>query len=239
MRNRSFLLLLPLLLSGCGAQDSQYSAVQADIDRMKRQIRQVESTIAADRTEREQLGASLDSALITLSEKLRRRISGGDHIYLELDADQVVGLVTVFFEGLTGSGVQGGVPYSFVLSDVRGRSHRDRIFLTASYVMKLGDKSCAGPTSGYLLHLDRDLLKLQDMQISCTTPQGSIELLLGDLLEPMPLPIRIERRAELVLAPGSKLGFSALEMVTPLQATLEPYRMVLRAPTVSLKGVQP
>ncbi|MBM4319103.1 MAG: hypothetical protein FJ125_03885 [Deltaproteobacteria bacterium] len=209
------------------------------MDRMTREIREVEATITAARTEREQVGVKLESVLLGLSDKLRRRISGQDHIYVELDADEQVDLVRGFFEGFSGSGTQGGVPYTFKLTDVRGRAHRDRIFLSASYTMTYGEKSCSGPTSGYLLHLDRDRMKLQEMQISCLTPQGSIEILLADRLEPMPLPIGIQRRAALKTGPETRLGFATLEMVTPLQASLDPYRIVLRAPTISLKGVKP
>lgn len=236
---RHLTVLLLLLLAACGAQDPKSRALQEDLERMNREIKQVEGTIAAARTEREQLTTKLDAAALGFSEKLRRHVGGQDQIYLELGADQVVDTVRGFFEGLSGSGTQGGVPYTWTLSEVRGRSHRDRIFLNASYTMTLGGKSCSGPTAGYLLYLDRELLKLQELPVTCTTPQGAIELVLGDKLAPMPLPIAVQRKAELKTAPQAKLGFSSMEIVTPLQASLDAERVVLRARTVSLKGVRP
>jgi len=232
-----FLLALLPLLAGCGAQDPRAHHLEQDIARLEQEIRTVEASISGARTERGQLDAQLEGAMLRLAEKMRRRIPGQDQVYLELDVEQVGGLARSFLSGLEGAGSSADLPYRWTLGDVHSRSHRERIMLSGSYTMTYGGRECAGPTAGYLLHLDRELLKVQDLQLACTTPQGKIELLLGDRLAPMPLPVTVVRQAALAAAPGTSLPTGTLELITPLQATFSPERLRLSATTVSLRGV--
>ena len=237
-RQLLLLLLLPVL-AACGGPDAQTRQVLDEVALIKAEIRRVEVEIGQARTRSEQLDDKLRGTTDRLSEKLRRRIRGTDQLYMELDVDQVGELIRAFLEGLSGSGEQGGVPYGFRIHGVRPRPHKDRVFVSASASISYGESGCESSTSGYLIHLDRELLKLRDLRLSCTTPHGNIDLGVGDELDPVPLPLAIQRKVDLHAAKGSSLPITGLEIITPIHATISPDRLVLRASTISLRGLKP
>jgi len=238
MRHLALLFALSLLV-GCGGQDPQTRSLLDEMARVQREIKTVESSIARARTESETLDDELRMLTQSLSDKLSRRIQGNDHVYLELDIEQVGGMARAFLEGYESKGQLGGVPYRVRLHGVHTRAHRDRIAVSATASMELGGAGCESSTAGYLLHLDRELLKLKDMEMSCTTPEGSITRVLADEVGPMPLPISVQRTAHLTAAKGVKLPATDVELITPLRASVTPTRLVMRASSISVRKVQP
>lgn len=265
-RNAAPLMLLVLvasLLPGCGgSQLQQLRELRHEVAQVERQVAEQEAAVIAIRTETGQLDAALEKTLASLSDKLRRRIPGDDHLYAELRMEPLVEQVRSMMEGLRGQGEAGGQPYSWVLQGVQARSHRERFFVQATYKVTWGGEACAGPTSGYVLHLDRELLKLQELPLSCKASTGELALVLSDVLAPLPLPIGVLRRVEWGSPPGAgtersadappasgsgsppgagteKLAEASLELVTPLQVTLSPDRLILGARSVSLRRGAP
>lgn len=233
------LSLLVGLLAGCGAQDPQTRKLLDEMARAQAEIKSVESSIARARTESEALDDELRVLTQSLADKLSRRIQGNDQVYLELDIEQVGGMVRAFLEGYEAAGQVGGVPYRLRLHGVHTRAHRERIAVSATASMEFGGAGCESSTTGYLLHLDRELMKLQDMEMSCTTPDGSVTLALSDNVGPMPLPISVQRTARLTAAEGVELPLTDVELITPLRASVTPTRLVMRASSISVRKVQP
>ncbi len=239
MRVSWIVVAVALLTAGCAtsrAGAGQTSALESEISTLKDRIAAIEGEIAEVRTESEALDERLATQTVDITQKLGARIRGSDQLYLEMDVEILGDLIRSFLEGYEGTGQACGQPFRYTLRNIRTRSHRERIFVSSTASVELGGSGCEESVSGYLLHLDRDLMKVRGFDLSCDTPGCHMEIPIGDGMEPMPMPVAFPREFDLV----SKLGpMGSVELIVPVRAEISSDRLTLRAMNVSTRRVGP
>jgi len=224
--------------SACGGEGPATRAARADVARLKAEIGDTERFISAARSEADGLDAELASLVGALDIAVARLSTGSDQIILDLDAEIVSTLARGFLNGYAGTeeAIAGAAGFQWQLQGIRTRLHRQRVFLSGAYTVRIGEDECTGPVHGHLFYLERNLLKLSDMLIRCTTAGTSAELQIDDRLDPVPLPFRVLESMPLKVREGVRSPVESLDLITPVEVNLGESRVRVRTRSVTLRG---
>jgi len=229
-------LLLAAGLTACGPGPTT-KALQADIAQMKEEIERTEQEIAEARQQGESLDDDLATGVSSASEKLVGRAMGSDDLLMELEGPLVSKLVLELLEGYEGTEPAAGqTPEAkWQLKGLRARMHRGRLFLSGSYHVQVGKGQCEGPVNGHLFYLQRNVLKLADLEIRCRTRRHDVIIDVPARLPPIPLPFEIRQEQTLEIKEGVKAPATKLDVVTPVEIDLSSERVRVRSRSVTVR----
>jgi len=221
-----------------GAGDAK--ALEESIEDLKREIRSTQNSIASAREESEQLEGQLEEEATRVSSLLSSRISGASQIFLSLDSELVSSVVKGFLNGYGGvKAAEGNTPAAhWELRGIRTRPSQDRLFVSGSYIVRVGNGECDGPVHGHLIYLERNLLKLSDMELRCHSQGHSVEIDVGANIPPIPLPVRVETTWTLTPREGVRMKTKSLKMLIPMQVELGATRVNVRTRAVQIEAVK-
>jgi hypothetical protein len=228
-------------LAGCGqaGQGAAARAIEGDIQALDRQIRTTQASIASARDESERLDEALHRETARVARLVSTQGSASSAAFLSIDADVVAAVVKGLLEGYGGvAPAQGGVPEArWGLRGIRVRADRDRLYVSGSYNLRVGQGECDGPVHGHLIYLEKNLLKLSDMVLTCSTHGHEVTVDVGAAAPPLPIPVEAQTHWPLSVREGVYLKVKRLDLLVPMQVEFGVGRIHARTRAVQVEAV--
>jgi hypothetical protein len=226
-----------MALSGCG-EASDLTSLRRDVSALKGEIRGTQNAISSARADSERLEGELGREAARVSSLLGGQVSGASQVFLSLSSDLVSDVVKGFLNGYGGVKETPGMPAArWELRGVRTRPAQDRLFVTGSYNIRFGTGECDGPMHGYLIYLERNLLKLADMELRCSSGGREVEIDVGADIPPIPVPIEVRTDWPLEAKEGVRLKAKRLKLLIPMQMELGSSKVNTRTRAVQVEAV--
>lgn len=240
MRGASLPILIVAVgaLVGCG-EGGEITSLRRDVRALKAEIRGTQNAISSAREESERLEGDLEREAERVRSLLAGQISGASQVFMSLNADLVSSVVKGFLNGYGGvhKGDDGQEAH-WELRGVRTRPAQDRLFVTGSYNVRFAGGECDGPVHGHLIYLERNLLKLSDMELRCSSGGKEVEVDVGANIPPIPVPIQVQTDWPLTPREGVRMKAKRLKLLIPMQMELGATRVNTRTRAVQVEAVK-
>lgn len=222
--------------SACGA-GGQTRRMEDTVEVLKGQIRDAQASIAAARDEGERLGQRLEAEADRVSALVDKHVGPGDQVHLSLDVELVSSVVRGLLDGYGGTVPASGARPAAVweLRGLRTRAARERMFISGSYNVRFGGGECDGPVHGHLIYLERNLLKLSDMEVRCRSQGQEVYIDVAGAVPAIPIPFEVVGTWPLTSPPHVGIKRERLDLVIPLQIDMGATRVTAGTRAVQVR----
>ena len=229
-------------LVGCGpgGHGAAARSIEGDIQALDRQIQTTQASIASAREESERLEGALQQETARVARLVSTQASGNSPAFVSVDADVVAAVLKGLLEGYEGvAPAKGASPEArWGLRGIRVRADRDRLYVSGSYNLRVGEGECDGPVHGHLIYLEKNLLKLSDMALTCSTQGHDVTVDVGAAVPPLPIPVEAQTHWPLLVREGVHLKVKRLDLLVPMQVEFGVGRIHTRTRAVQVEAVR-